>query len=133
MTNVDRVQDIYQAFGAGDIPRILSYLSASVEWEYGPNSTNVPWLQPRRGASNVGPFFETLRTLEIRRFAVKHVVGTGDVVVALLDFEATVIATGRTITEDDEVHIWHFDADGKVARFRHRIDTHQHQLAYRPA
>jgi hypothetical protein len=29
------------------------------------------------------------------------------------------------------VHIWHFDAQGRVARFRHRLDTHQHWEARR--
>ena len=37
------------------------------------------------------------------------------------------------VQESDDVHIWYFDANGKVARFRHQIDTHQQQLAYRPA
>jgi hypothetical protein len=39
-------------------------------------------------------------------------------------------ATGRRIVEEDEVHLWHFNAEGHVQRFRHRADTHQHQTAY---
>ena len=56
----------------------------------------------------------------------------GDLVVALIDVEYTVKATGRRVTEEDEVHIWSFDASGQVTRFRHRVDTYQHLLAYRP-
>lgn len=133
MTNLETVQDIYKAFGQGDIPRILSYLAPTVEWEYGVNSTDVPWLQPRRGAADVGKFFEALGAADFHRFVVKHVLGSGDLVVGLVDVEATVKATGRKFVEDDEVHLWYFDPLGKVVRFRHRVDTHQHQLAYKPA
>ena len=132
MSNLDTVQDIYKAFGEGDIPRILSYLSPSVEWEYGVNSTSVPWLQPRRGPAEVGTFFESLAALEFHRFTVKHVVGSGDLIIALVDLEGAVKATGRPLVEEDETHIWHFDSSGKVIRFRHRVDTLQHQMAYKP-
>ena len=132
MNNQDTVQDIYKAFGAGDIQRILSYLSPSVEWEYGANSTTVPWLQPRRGPEEVGKFFESLAAVEFHRFTVKHVVGSGDLIIGLVDVEGTVKATGRRVVEDDETHIWYFDSSGKVIRFRHRVDTLQHQMAYKP-
>jgi hypothetical protein len=67
----------------GRLPAILSRLGDSVEWEYGVNSTDVPWSQPRRGRAGV--------TDE-----------EGNIVVALIDFEATVKATGRAIREEDE-------------------------------
>jgi hypothetical protein len=31
--------------------------------------------------------------------------------------------------EEDEVHIWHFDEQGRVVRFRHRLDTLLHKEA----
>ena len=57
MSNVETVRQIYAALGRGDIPAILERLSDSVEWEYGVNSTNVPWLQPGRSQAYVGEFF----------------------------------------------------------------------------
>jgi hypothetical protein len=39
--------------------------------------------------------------------------------------------TGKKVTEEDEVHIWHFNDAGKITRFRHCVDTHQHVQAYR--
>jgi hypothetical protein len=53
----------------------------------------------------------------------------GNIVVAPIDFGATVKATGRAIREEHEAHIWHLDREGKVIRFRHRVDTCQHQAA----
>lgn len=130
MTNIERVQQIYAAFGRGDVPTILGLLAEDVEWEYGVNSTDVPWLQPRRGRANVGGFFEALSALEFLRFEPTQLFANGDTVVALIELEAKVTATGRPIVETDEVHIWHFDSRGQVARFRHRADTHQHLTAW---
>lgn len=123
-SNVATVSAMYAAFGRGDIPAILEHLSDSVEWEYGVPSTDVPWLQPRHGRAAAGGFFEALRALEFHRFEVTAVVESGDLVIALCNVEATVIATGKRFVEEDEVHLWRFDEEGKVARFRHRADTH---------
>ncbi len=48
MNHVETVQQMYEAFGKGDVPAILAHLASDVEWEYGVNSTDVPWLQLRR-------------------------------------------------------------------------------------
>ncbi|MEW6323061.1 MAG: nuclear transport factor 2 family protein [Acidobacteriota bacterium] len=131
MAHVETVQQIYEAFGRGDVPAILGALAADVEWEYGVNSTDVPWLQPRRGHEGAAAFFQALAAIEISAFAVKGLFAAGNTVIGLIDIQFTVKATGKKVVEEDEVHIWHFDAAGKVARFRHRVDTHQHQTAFR--
>jgi uncharacterized protein len=130
VSNLATVQGIYAAFGRGDVPAILESLAEDVVWEYGPTSTDVPWLQPRRGRAEVVTFFEALAAVDFARLEATTFLESGSTVVVLLQLEATVRATGRTLIEEDEVHIWHFDAAGKVSRFRHRIDTLQHQLAY---
>lgn len=130
MAHAETVAGIYQAFGRGDIPAILEQLADDVEWEYGVNSTDVPWLQLRRGRAAVQEFFQSLAALDFHVFAPTRILADGDVVVSLVNLEATVRATGRRVSEVDEVHVWYFAADGKVARFRHRVDTHQHWAAY---
>ena len=130
MSNVGTVHTIYAAFGRGDVEAILGYLSEAVEWEYGVNTTDVPWLQPRVGRSGAAEFFQSLRALDFSSFRVSLVVGDGDTVIALCDVEAVVRETGRTFVEHDEVHIWSFDAAGLVTRFRHRVDTLQQWRAY---
>lgn len=130
MSNVDVVRSLYQAFMRGDIAAILSDMAEDVEWEYGITSTDVPWLQPRRGREEVRQFFDVLAGLEIRQFEPKTLLGEGDIVVALLDIRATVKSTGREFIEEDLVHIWHF-REGKIVRYRHRVDTHQHLQAFR--
>ena len=130
MSNTRTVESIYEAFGRGDIPFILGTLSETVEWEYGLNSTDVPWLQPRKGRAAVAAFFESLAALDFRKFQVNWVGGSDNIVVGLCDVEAVVRNTGKTFIEADEVHIWHFGEDGLVTRFRHRVDTYQHWQAY---
>lgn len=131
MDNVKTIHEIYAAFGRGDISAILDRLADGIEWEYGAATDGVPWLQPRRGRGEVAAFFESLRLLDIRKFAPKMLIEGPGVVVALIDVELTVKKTGKPIVEEDEVHLWHFNAEGRVIRFRHRVDTQQHVAAYR--
>ena len=133
MSNTKVVQNIYEAFGRGDIPAILDHLADNVDWEYAyraaPNP--VPWLEPQRGKEGVAGFFKSAQeNLEIHRFAVNSLAEGPSVVVALFDLEATVNRTGKAIVEQDEAHIWHFNEAGKVVRFRHCADTYQQVMAY---
>lgn len=130
MTPVETVQSIYAAFGRGDIPAILACLADDVQWEYDTAPNPVPWLQPLQGRDQVPRFFETLQAqVEFHHFEPKRCLSDGRLVVGLVDLDATVRATGRRIQEIDEVHLFHFDAHGKVARFRHRADTWLHASA----
>lgn len=129
---IEKVQSIYAAFGRGDMPAILEHLSEDVEWEYGGPSHGVPWLEPRRGRAGAAAFFGVVAAeLEFLRFAPKTFLEGPGIIAALVDLEARVRRTGKPITEVDEVHLWHFDAAGRVVRFRHRVDTHQHVEALR--
>jgi ketosteroid isomerase-like protein len=127
---VSIVHAFYEAFGRGDVPAILAHLAEDVEWEYGVNSTDVPWLQPRRGRSAVPAFFEALAALDIHAFQPNMLLASDNVVVALTTLDATVRSTGLRIVEEDEAHVWYFNEANEVVRFRHRIDTHQQWKAY---
>lgn len=124
MTNIDIVNGIYAAFGKGDVPAILQQVHDDVIWEYGTAPNDVPWLAPRRGKSGVGQSFQTAaELLDFRAFEVLEVCGNERVVMALVRLEAVVKATGKTLREEGEVHVWHFDSAGKVVKFRHAADT----------
>ena len=100
--------------------------------ENGTAPNPVPWLQPLRGRDQVPRFFDTLAAqVEFHRFVPKQVVGEGALAVGLVDLEATVRATGKRVVEVDEVHLFHFEAQGRVARCRHRADTWLHAMALR--
>lgn len=131
MNNMQTIQEIYAAFGRGDVPAILARLAESVDWEYGAKHSEVPWLQRRQGRDGAAAFFASLGGMQIHSFTPKAFLDGGSFVVVLVDIEFTVVATGKRVVEEDEVHLWHFDEQGQVARFRHRVDTLQHALACR--
>ena len=133
MSNLKTVQEIYAAFGKGDVPAILDRLADSVEWEYGAGTTEIPWLKRRHGRAGAAEFFASLSALDIHKFVPKRFLEGPDLVVVLLELEASVKSTGKRIVEEDEVHIWYFDDKHRVTRFRHRVDTQQHLAAYRGA
>lgn len=130
MSNTSTVKAMYEAFGRGDVPAILEHLAENIEWEYGTTpSHQVPWLQPRTGRAAVVGFFEALAALEFHKFQPTTLLEGDGVVVALVDFEATVKKTGKRVAERDEIHVWRFGPDGKVSAFRHGADTHAHVIA----
>ena len=136
MSNIDTVAAVYEAFGKGDIPAILERLADDVQWDmWEPTSKaldgTIPYLVPRKGPGEVAEFFGTLADVEFHAFEPLTIAGSGDTVIATIKLGATVKATGKRV-DDFEVHVWTFDADGKVTSLRHVIDTLKHYEAHQP-
>jgi uncharacterized protein len=134
MSNLQTVQDIYAAFARGDIPAILDEVADDVRWDHLPDGGgaqrhDVPWLRARTGRDDVAGFFEALGALDFHEFAPTAFLADGDLVVALIDEDATVTATGERI-RDAAAHVWTFGPDGRVTEFRHVADTAKHVEAY---
>lgn len=129
MTPIERIQQIYAAFGRGDVPTILASLAEDVQWEYNSFPNPAAWLQPINGRANVARFFEALGQIELTQFEPRHFLASGNLVVDLIDVAFTVKATGKRVVEPETVHIWHLNDAGLVTRFRHRVDTWQTAMA----
>ncbi len=126
------VSAIYEAFGRGDVSTILGHLAEDVQWEYAWSESPIPWLAP--GRDHVGRFFGILADqLEFNRFEINQVLAGDGIVVALVNLDVTVQATGKHIVETDEAHIWYFNNAGVVRKFRHAADTLQQLQALEPA
>jgi ketosteroid isomerase-like protein len=123
VSNTDTVREIYGAFGRGDVAAILARLDDAVEWETQAPVPGVPWLQPRRGKSNVGGFFQSLAPLTITRFEPHAFFDAGDKVFVLIAFEAT--NGGKHYSFPNNGHLWQFNAAGKVIKYDHITDTAQ--------
>jgi uncharacterized protein len=130
-SNVQKVMDVYAAFGRGDVQSILAHFAEDVDCEYEGGSTDVPYLQRRHGRAGVLEAFAAIAGLEVVVFAPKMILENASLVAAIVEAEFIVRATGKRIVERDEVHLWWFDDDGRVARFKHAIDTAQHAAAHR--
>lgn len=113
--NIHVVTSIFDAFGRGDVPAILTFVDENVEWEI-PGPESVSYYGPRRGHEGVGNFFAAIgsavefETLEPREFIARD-----DKVVVLGSERGRVRETGKSFEQEwamvFSVH------EGKVTRF----------------
>lgn len=133
-TNIESVNSIYEAFGNNDVPAILDYLADNVQWEPWPDNyaqnVGVPWLLERNGKEGAQEFFKIVGTFIFKDFRVVSVMGNGNQVAVECIIEADIPSSGGHLS-DDEIHLWTFDEQGKVIRFRHYCDTAKHIAASR--
>lgn len=123
---------IYEAFGRGDIPAILSYMAEDVQWEQWADNwgqkAGVPWLAPRQGKAGVLEFFQVLGGITIKDFQVLSIMAGGNQVAVEFIIEVDVPSTGGHY-RDEELHLWTFNDAGQVIRLRHYTDTAKHIAA----
>ena len=133
--HIRTVASIYEAFGRGDVHTILAALSDDVKWEEWADNraqrAGVPWLQRRHGQAGARDFFELAGHFQIHAFQVLSLMAGGEQVVAEVQIDATAPTGARY--RDEELHLWTFDGEGKVARLRHYVDTAKHMDAARGA
>jgi ketosteroid isomerase-like protein len=133
--NLATVSAIYEAFGKGDIPFIISQLANDVQWEkWDDNSAQkagVPWFKLIQGKEGVMSFFQVIvEKLNITDFKVLNVMAGANQVAATIIIEADVPESG-THFRDEEMHLWSFNEQGKITGLRHYADTHKHIEAYK--
>lgn len=127
--NIATINSIYEAFGKGDIPTILKYLSDDVQWEqWADNScqtVGVPWMQHRQGKEGAMEFFKIVGQFNIRDFQVLSIMANERQVAVEFVIEADIPATEGHY-RDEEMHLWTFNEEGEVIRLRHYTDTAKH-------
>jgi uncharacterized protein len=128
MSNVETIQQLYEAFGRGDIPAILERLAEDIRWEHHPTGNaaqdqDVPYMRARSGLEAVGGFFQDIqKDFELNSFnPYSFLEGEGRVAV-LIEVDLTIKSTGKRL-QDEEIHLWEFGSDGKVVSHRHFLDT----------
>lgn len=124
------VTALYEAFGRGDIPYLLEQLADDVAWEYWESSAHeagVPWLISRHGKAGATEFFQVISGWKFHEFQVSDMLASEQrvAVIVVVDEE---LPGGQRI-RDEELHLWTFNADGKIAAFRHIADTAKHIAA----
>jgi ketosteroid isomerase-like protein len=135
MSNLQTVQELYEAFGRGDIPAMLERLAEDVQWEsWADNSSQragVPWFEERRGREGVAEFFAMVGGWEIREFSVLALMEGPGKVAAEIVMDA--VPAGGEHFRDEEMHLWDFNDEGLITRLRHYTDTAKHMRAARLA
>ncbi len=127
MNNLETVKAIYEAFGKGDIPFILSRVDENVAWEKWNDNyaqkADVPYMRERNNASGVLEFFVETGKLGITSFDVVSIMDGGNKIAVEFDIES------ERFGKEEEMHLWTFNDEGKVVGFRHYLDTAKHIAA----
>jgi ketosteroid isomerase-like protein len=118
------VQAVYDAFGVGDVPTVLSLLDERVEWWEAENAPYArpgggPWVGHQEVVDHV--FARIAQDNESFRVEVRRLVDAGDTVLAENRYRGT--AKGRSEPFDVQVaHVWDV-RDGLVVRWQQYLDT----------
>jgi uncharacterized protein len=123
MSNVQLMQDLYDAFGRADIPTVLGAMDPDIEWREAEGNPYQPdgkaWHGPDAILNNL---FIKLGT-DFDGFTVHPVefYDAGPVVVVEARYTGTAKQTGKSL--DAQVcHVWKI-RDGKVTSFQQYVDT----------
>lgn len=120
-TATEVVQQVYAAFGRGDVPAILSMVADEVDWEF-VGSAGLPYAGNRRNHAEVAGFFAAIPPNDdIQVFEPREFIEADSKVTVLGWEKATALDTGEAF-ETEWVHVWTI-SDGKVTRWRGFFNT----------
>ena len=127
--NVQQVQNIYGAFGRGDIAAVLDALTDDIEWVI-PGPSDLAIAGTWRGKPAVQEWFGLLAAhVSYQVFEPRQFIAEGKMVVVLVDTEGTALPTGQTYV-NPEAHVITFQGD-KIGRFQTFEDTAAVAAAFR--
>ena len=120
MSNLEQIQELYGAFGRGEIEPVLAALAPDVEWVEG-DIEGLPYRGVHRGPEAVGRdvFAQMPGAYESFELVPQEWVDGGDTIVML--GRVTVRLDGRESSQS-VAHVWKFQ-DGKITRFESFQDT----------
>ena len=120
--NIKTIQVLYEAFGRGDVARILDELTDDVDWATDAQLEAAPWHRRYVGRDEVPAFFESLaETVDVTEFTPLSFTANDTDVMCVIRFGMTVKATGKRSTAN--IHHWWRFRDGKVCFYRGAEDT----------
>ena len=125
------VRLLLEAFLAGDVETIMSYVDDDIEWN--PAQHNPALTQQYRGREQYlnGALAAVAAGFDDFQLDIEQVHACGDVAVTELYYHATVKSNGRPFDVPAAV-VWEV-RDGKVIRAREYMDTWAANDAYQPA
>lgn len=120
--NVQKLQELYAAFGRGDIATIVNNVTDDVTWGVETVATEVPWYRLRTGPEGVADFFATLgQEVDFKSFEPKAFLANGDEVIVPVDYDYQFRKNGKGAAVG-AMHRFRL-RDGKISSFRAYEDT----------
>ena len=123
--NVAVMMELYEAFGRGDVPRVLGAMDDKIEWreaEGNPWDTGEPFVGPQQILEKV--FARIVQEFEDFRVEPHRFLADGDTVVMEGRYKAAKHEASGKPLDAAVVHVWDL-RDGKVVRFQQYTDTRQ--------
>ena len=120
MNNLNAVQAVYDAFAKADIPTVLAFLSADIDWT---EAEGFPYGGTYHGPKAVleGVFMRLGSEWEGYAAVPDELIDAGDIIVALGKYSGTYKRTGKSF-QANFAHVWRI-RDGKALRFVQYVDT----------
>jgi uncharacterized protein len=128
--NIKTVQNIYEAFGIGDVNTIVNSVSDDVVW-IDPGYPDLPFGSEGRTKNQIPDFFQSLGThINYTKFEPREFIADKENVIVLGYHEGTITSTGKNIGQE-WVMVWKFNDTGKVKYYRAHLDTNQLVKAFK--
>ncbi len=129
--NIAVIQQIYQAFGRGDVAGIMEHIAAELHgFGVVSESSDVPWHVQITRKADVPSFFQALaKECDFTRFEPRDFVAGGDQVYVTVRFDVTLRRNGRKVSYDNTMHRFTLKA-GRVVEWRGTEDTAKTQRAF---
>ncbi|NJN83625.1 MAG: nuclear transport factor 2 family protein [Caldilineaceae bacterium] len=120
--NIQVVNNLYMAFGRGDMPAILNVLAQDVDWLFVGRPEDVPFAGSRQGHEQMMEFFTIVgHTVDVLEFGPREIMAFDDKVLVLGHERVRVKATDQ-VFETDWAHLFTVQ-NGKITHLREYYDT----------
>ena len=124
------IEQVYEAFGRGDVAAILDAVTDDVDWAAEAASAGAPWYGAHHGKDAVAAFFTAFGSaMEVEDFTPVSFAASDTDVLTVVRFRATSRSTGKTAAMNLH-HFFRF-RDGKIAYYRGTEDTAQTETVLR--
>ena len=96
--NITTVQNLYAAFGRGDIDTIIAGAAPDIDWQSVGRATDYPAFGPRKGAAQVREFFKIVAESEdFSDFSPREFYAAEDKVFVLGSYSLKMKKTGKAV------------------------------------
>jgi uncharacterized protein len=123
MSNVGLVQEVYAAFGRGEIPAVLAAMDPKIEWRQAEGHPYEPsgkaWIGPDAVLKNL--FMRIGSEWDAFKVHPKEFHDAGEAVVVQGRYAGTFKLTGKAL-DAQMCHVWKLRG-GKVVSFQQFLDT----------
>ena len=128
--NIKIIQDVYDAFGRGDVAAVLDAVADDVDWAAEAAGSGAPWYGVRHGKGEVTAFFEAFGgAMEVEEWTPLAFAASDADVHSVVRIRARSRATGKSLVEN--LHHFFTLRDGKIVYYRGTEDTAQTEAALR--